>query len=67
MNREADILQQRAKLIAKQAQFRSDDDAVPISRSVATVFEIRPNGKVSKHDGNLLGENYWNLAGIVSR
>ena len=63
----ADILQERAKLIATKAQFRSDDDAVPISRSVATVFEIKPNGKVRTHDGNLLGENYWNLAGIVSR
>ena len=63
----ADILQQRAKLIAKQAQFRSDDDAVPVSRSVDTVFDIRPSGKVKTLDGNLLGENYWNLTGIVSR
>ena len=63
----ADILQQRAKLIAQRAQFRSDDDAVPISRSVATVFDIRPNGDVETLDGNLLGENYWNLNTIVSR
>ena len=63
----ADILQQRAKLIANQARFRSEDDAVPTSSSVATVFDIRPDGKVKTLDGNLLGENYWNLAGIVSR
>ena len=63
----AEILQQRAKLIATHARFRSDDDAVPISRSVATVFDICPNGDVKTDDGNLLGENFWNLAGIVSR
>lgn len=63
----ADVLQQRAKLIAKSAKFRSDDDAVPISRTVETVFDIRTDGKVRTLDGNLLGENYWNLAGIVSR
>ena len=63
----ADTLQQRAKLIAKGAKFRSDDDAVPISRTVETVFDIRADGQVKTLDGNLLGENYWNLAGIVSR
>lgn len=63
----ADVLQQRAKLIAKNAQFRSDDDAVPVSRSVATVFDISASGDVKSLDGNLLGENYWNLSTIVSR
>ena len=63
----ADVLQQRAKLIAKSAQFRSEDDAVPISRTVETVFDITPRGKVKTLDGNLLGENYWDLAAIVSR
>ena len=63
----ADILQQRAKLIAKSAQFRGDDDAVPASRTVSTVYDIRPDGKVKSLDGNLLGENYWNLTNIVSR
>lgn len=63
----ADTLKERAKLIAKGARFRGDDDAVPISRTVATVFDITTDGTVKTMDGNLLGENYWNLAGIVSR
>ena len=63
----ADVLQQRAKLIAKNAKFRGDDDAVPVASTVDTVFDIRSSGKVKTMDGNLLGENYWNLAGIVSR
>ena len=63
----ADILQKRAKLIAEKAVFRSDDDAVPVSGTVATVFAINHKGVVKEKDANLLGENYWNLSGIVSR
>jgi len=63
----ADILQQRAKLIAEKALFRSDDDGVPVSASVATVFAISRKGAIKQKDANLLGENYWNLSTIVSR
>ena len=63
----ADILQQRAKLLAEHAMFRSNDDAVPTSGSVATVYEITSRGVIKERDANLLGENYWNLSEIVSR
>ena len=63
----ADILQQRAKLIAEHAMFRSNDDAVPTSGSVAIVYEITSKGVIKKRDANLLGDNYWNLSGILSR
>ncbi|MDH3266528.1 MAG: gp58-like family protein [Gammaproteobacteria bacterium] len=63
----ADILQQRAKLIAATAQFRNDSDAVPVGKSVATVYAISETGVIKKQDANLLGENYWNLANILSR
>lgn len=63
----ADVLHSRANLIAQKALFQSDDDAVPVSQSVATIFEIDADGKVSQDDGNLLGENYWNLDHILSR
>ncbi len=63
----ADIVQQRAKLIAEGAVFRSDDDAVPVSASVAVVYDLSEPGKVGKLDANLLGENFWNLSMIVSR
>jgi len=63
----ADVLQQRAKLIADKAQFRGNDDAVPVSRTAATLFAISKKGAVKESSANLLGDNYWNLANIVSR
>ncbi len=63
----ADILKQRAKLLTEHAMFRSNDDAVPASGSVATVYEITSRGVIKKRDANLLGENYWNLSEILSR
>jgi hypothetical protein len=61
------ILQERAKQIARHAAFRSDDEAVPTSSSVATVFDIMANSAISRIDANLLGENYFKVAGILSR
>jgi hypothetical protein len=63
----ADVLQRRAKLIAEKAKFRGNDDAVPVSASVSTVFAIDANGVIKETQQNLLGENYWNLTNVVSR
>jgi len=63
----ADVLRQRAHLIAEKALYCNDDDAVPSSSTVATVFAISEQGAVKTSDGDLLGENYWGLAGILSR
>lgn len=63
----ADILQQRAKLIAENALFHSDDDAVPVPGSVVTVFAISDKRVIREVDANLLGENYWDLSSILSR
>lgn len=63
----ADILQKRAKLIADNAQFRSEDDAVPVSGSVSTVFAIGAGGVKRQMDADLLGEKYWDLDNILSR
>jgi hypothetical protein len=62
----ADILQQCAKLIAEQAQFQNDDEAIPVSSTISTVFGINDNGVIKTKDANLLGEDYWNLATILS-
>lgn len=62
-----DLLRERAKLIAQRAKFQGDDDAVPVSASVATVFDIGSSGRVTEIDANLLGDDYWNLSGVVSR
>ncbi len=63
----AAILQTRVKLIAELAQFRTETDAVPIAGTVATLFDIGKDGAVSKSDNNILGENYWGIAKILSR
>jgi len=63
----ASILQQRAKMISELALFRNDGDAVPIAASVSIVFDIDGDGTVGKTDVNLLGENYWGIAKILSR
>lgn len=63
----ADILRQRAKLIASKAVFKSDSDALPTAASVATVYEITSRGVVKERDANLLRQDYWGLSEVVSR
>lgn len=63
----ADVLQQRAKLIADKALFRNDDDAVPVPGTVTTLFVIDAGGAVTRQEANLLGENYWGLSKVLSR
>ena len=63
----ADILQARATLIAKQAVFRNDDDAVPAPESVSNIFAIDSDGAVLESNGNMLGDNYFGLAKVLSR
>ena len=62
-----EVLHQRAKLIAEHAVFRNDDDAVPVVGTVATVFAIDANGMIRKSDANLLGDNYFGVAKVLSR
>lgn len=63
----ADVLQIRAKLISERAKFRSDTEVVPVPGSVATVFSIDANGVVKEKDANLLGDNYFGVAKVLSR
>ena len=63
----ADLLKRRAELVAEHAMFEDDDDAVPVTGTVATVFAINGNGVVTKSDADLLGGNYWGIASVLSR
>ena len=63
----AEVLQRRAKLIAEKALFKLDDDAVPVAGSVATVFSFDKNDAIKEKDANLIGENYWGVANVLSR
>jgi hypothetical protein len=62
-----DVLKRRAELIAEHAVFQEDDDAVPVGGTVATVFAINASDVVTKSDANLVGENYWGMADVLSR
>ncbi len=63
----AETLQKRAKLVSEKALFHKDDDAVPISGTVATLFKIDQTGLVRESDANILGDNYWRIATTLSR
>jgi predicted nucleic acid-binding Zn-ribbon protein len=63
----ADLLKRRAELIAEHAIFKDDEEAVPVAGTVATVFAINGNGVVTKSDADLLGDNYWGIATVMSR
>ena len=63
----ADLLQKRAKLISKNADFGNDDDVVPTPGSVATVYSINGNGLVRERNVSLLGDNYFAVAKALSR
>lgn len=63
----ANVLQQRARLIGEKAQFRGEGDAVPTASSVTALFEIDDQGRVTEGKANVLGENYWGVAKILSR
>lgn len=62
----ADALQTRARLLSDKAEFRGDDDALPVSASVATIYRIHDNRLVDETPGNLFGENYWGISDAVS-
>jgi hypothetical protein len=66
-NTVADILKQRAVLLSEGATYRSDDDAVPTSESVTTIFHFNAQGVAHRKSLNLVGENYWDIAKVFSR
>jgi hypothetical protein len=63
----AEVLQKRAKFIADNAIYRDADEAVPITGTAATVFQIDENGVVKKKDANIIGDNYFGISKVLSR
>jgi chromosome segregation ATPase len=63
----AEVLQRRSRLLGEEALFRNDTDGVPVSGTVATLFDIDSNGLVRESDVNVLGENWWGISKILSR
>jgi hypothetical protein len=63
----ADEIKHRAHRIAQHAKFQSADDAVPISTSVATVYDFGSDASVRESKQDLLDGDYWNIRSVVSR
>ena len=63
----AEVLKKRAQLIAEHAMFRNDDDVIPAPGTAATVYSIDANGVVKQKDANLIGDNYFGIAKVLSR
>lgn len=61
------VLKQRSELLAEKAQFRHSDDAVPVPASVATAYAIGADSSIDEYHVNLLGDNYFAIAKILSR
>ena len=62
-----EILKKRASMLAQYAEFRSEEDAVPVAQSVGLIYDIDANGVVREKDVSLLGENFFSVATILSR
>jgi hypothetical protein len=63
----AEVMKKRAQLIAEHAMFRNDDDVIPAPGTAATVYAIDANGVVKRKDANLIGDNYFGIAKVLSR
>lgn len=60
-------LQKRAELLAERASFAGEQEIVPAASSVAAIFTFAADGSVAEVKGNILGENYWGIARVLSR
>ena len=63
----ASISGKRAELIGDRASFKDDSDVVPLAASTNTLFDIDDDGAVTEHKINILGDNYWGIAKVLSR
>jgi hypothetical protein len=63
----AESLRRRARLIARKALFATADDAVPRPATVSAIIDVDGAQAAELETVNLLGENYWGVAGVVSR
>lgn len=60
-------IQKRARLISEGAAYGDEADAVPLADTVSTLFRFDNLENVQIADANLLGQNYWGLATVMSR
>ena len=63
----AEVLKRRIHLITQVAEYRDAEDTVPIPASVTTVFAVNGEGEVARSTADIIGENYFGIARILSR
>jgi hypothetical protein len=63
----AEILKKRCQLLAQLAEYRDDNDTIPIPASVTTVIAIETDGEVTRTTADIIGENFFGIARILSR
>ena len=64
---DADMLKKRLVLISQCAEYQGAEDAVPVPASVAKVFAFDAAGEVTETDADILGDNYFSIAKVLSR
>ncbi len=62
-----EILQKRAQMIAEHASFGNDDNAIPVTTTIETTYAIDENGVITEYDINLMRQNYFGIAKVLSR
>lgn len=63
----ADAIQERARLLSKDAMFMDEQDAVPVAGTVSMLICINDGGGVTNRNANLVGEDYWSINKVFSR
>jgi hypothetical protein len=64
---DADMLKKRLMLISQCAEYHGAEDAVPVPASVAKVFAFDAAGEVTETEADILGDNYFSIAKVLSR
>lgn len=63
----AEVLKKRSHMLTQVAEYRDDQDTVPIPASVTTVFEVNADSELARSRADIIGENYFGIARILSR
>ena len=63
----AEVLNKRCQLLAQSAEYRDDADTIPVPASVTTVFTSDADGEAARTSADIIGENFFGIARILSR
>lgn len=64
---DAGLIREQARVIGEGAAFASGEDAVPVPATVSVACRMEGSEPVSYAAPDILGENYWGVADVLSR